>query len=96
MVLSLLSWGAFRHAYWSFRMLMMITMMSMSLVHEFQVWRLLHYVTDTFELLVMVLIALGREKMNHPMFFTTQTWLVKQHQLCGLRGVLWDLKSEKL
>ncbi len=30
----------------------------------FQVWRLLHYVTDTFELLVMVLIALGREKMK--------------------------------
>lgn len=53
----------------------------MSMVHEFQVWRLLHYVTDTFELLVMVLIALGREKMNHPMFFTTQAWLVKQHQL---------------
>lgn len=24
-----------------------------------KVWRLLHYVTDTFELLVMVLIALG-------------------------------------
>lgn len=47
------------------------------MVHDFQVWRLLHYVTDTFELLVMVLIALGREKMNHPMFFTTQTWLVK-------------------
>lgn len=49
------------------------------MVHEFQVWRLLHYVTDTFELLVMVLIALGREKMNH--LFTTQAWLVKQHQL---------------
>eukprot|EP00434_Breviolum_minutum_P018376 symbB.v1.2.016212.t1/scaffold1231.1/size130510/5 len=52
---------------------------------KFQVWRLLHYVTDTFELLVMVLIALGREKMNHPMFFTTQTW-ARVH--CGLKNDL--------
>lgn len=61
---------------------------------KFQVWRLLHYVTDTFELLVMVLIALGwkvlRSRLSEVemrcvrlLFFTGMLMAMAEAQVTG-------------